>query len=62
MIKIKINLKQKKITKSFKKLRNKLINPSEFKEEHNKFLHSIEKFENYKSEKEPGSVSPNQKK
>ena len=51
-----------KITKSFKKLRNKLINPSEFKEEHNKFLDSIAKFENYKSEKEPGSVSPNQKK
>ena len=50
-----------KITKSLKKLRNKLINPSEFKEEHNKFLDSIEKFENYKSEKEPGSVSPNQK-
>ena len=49
-----------KITKSLKKLRNKLINPSEFKEEHNKFLDSIEKFENYKSEKEPGSVSPNQ--
>ena len=40
-----------KITKSLKKLRNKLINPSEFKEEHNKFLDSIEKFENYKSEK-----------
>ena len=51
-----------KITNSLKKLRNKLINPSEFKEEHNKFLDSIEKFENYKSEKEPGSVSPNQKK
>ena len=51
-----------KITKSLKKLRNKLINPSEFKEEYNKFLDSIAKFENYKSEKEPGSVSPNQKK
>ena len=51
-----------KSTKSLKKLRNKLINPSEFKEEHNKFLDSIEKFKNYKSEKEPGSVSPNQKK
>ena len=50
------------ITKSLKKLRNKLINPSEFKEEHNKLLDSIEKFENYKSEKEPGSVSSNQKK
>ena len=51
-----------KITKSLKKLRNKLINLSEFKEEHNKFLHSIEKFKNYNSEKEPGSFSPNQKK
>ena len=51
-----------KNTKSLKKLRNKLINPSEFKEEHNKLLDSIEKFKNYKSEKGPGSVSPNQKK
>ena len=51
-----------KITKSLKKLRNKLINPSKFKEEHNKFLDIIEKFEHYKSAKEPGSVSPNQKK
>ena len=50
------------ITKSLKKLSNKLINPSEFKEEYNKFLDSIVKFEYYKSEKEPGSVSPNQKK
>ena len=48
-----------KITKSLKKLRNKLINPNEFKEEHNKFLDSIEKFNHYKSEKELGSVSPN---
>ena len=51
-----------KIIKSLKKLRNKLINLSEFKEEHNKFLDSIEKFKNYKSEKEPGSFSPKQKK
>ena len=43
------------ITKSLKKLRNKLINPSEFKEEYNKFLDSIAKFEDYKSEKESGS-------
>ena len=50
------------ITKSLKKLRNKLINPSELKEKHNKFIDSIEKFKHYKSEKEPGSVSPNQKK
>ena len=52
----------KEINKSLKKLRNKLINPSEFKKEYNKFLYSIEKFKYYKSEKEPGSVSPNQKK
>ena len=44
-----------KITKLLKKLRNKLINPSEFKEEHNKFLEEIFK-------KEPGSVSPNKQK
>ena len=51
-----------KITKSLKKLRNKLINPSEFKEEYNIFVDNIVKFEYYKSEKEPGSVSPSQKK
>ena len=51
-----------KITKSLKKLCNKLINPIEFKEEYNKFVENIVKFEYYKSEKEPGSVSPNQKK
>ena len=50
------------ITKSLKKLRNKLINLSEFKEEYTKFLDNIVKFEYYNSEKEPGSVSPNQKK
>ena len=50
------------ITKSLKKLRNKLINLSEFKEEYNKFIDNVIKFEYYKSEKEPGSVSPNQKK
>ena len=52
----------KEITKSLKKLRNKLTNPSEFKEEYNKFADNIVKFEYYISEKEPGSVSPNQKK
>ena len=51
-----------KITKLLKKLRNKLINLSEFKEEYNKFVDNIVKFEYCKSEKEPGSVSPNQKK
>ena len=52
------------ITKSLKKLRNKLINPSEFKEEYNKFVKfdNIVKFEYYKSKKESGSVSPNQTK
>ena len=50
------------ITKSLKKLRKKLINLSKFKEEYNKFVDSIVKFEYCKSEKEPGSVSPNQKK
>ena len=50
------------ITKSLKKLRNKLINFSEFKEEYNKFMDNVVKFKYYKSEKEPGSVSINQKK
>ena len=51
-----------KITKSLKKLHNKLIIFSKFDEEFNKFVDNIVKFEYYKSEKEPGSVSPNQKK
>ena len=50
------------ITKSLKRLRNKLINFSKFDEEYNKFVDNIVKFEYYKSEKKPGSVSPNQKK
>ena len=50
------------ITKSLKKLRNELINFIEFNEEYNKFMDDVIKFENYKSEKEPGIVSPNQKK
>ena len=50
------------ITKSLKKLHDKLINFSEFNEEYNKFMDNVVKFEYYKSEKEPGSVSPNQKK
>ena len=52
----------KEITKSLKKLRNKLINFSKFDEEYNKFMDNVVKFEYYKSEKEPGSVSTNQKK
>ena len=39
------------ITKSLKKLRNKLINFSKFYEEYNKFIDNIVKFEYYKSEK-----------
>ena len=50
------------ITKSLKKLCNKLINLSKYDEEDNKFVDNIVKFKYYKSEKEPGSVSPNQKK
>ena len=52
----------KGITKLLKKLRNKLIIFSKFYEEYNKFVDNIVKFEYYKSEKDPGSVSPNQKK
>ena len=51
-----------KITKSCKKLHNKLINSSKFDEEYNKFMDNVVKFVYYKSEKEPGSVSPNHKK
>ena len=50
------------ITKSLKKLHNILINFSKFNEEYNNFMDNVIKFEYYKSEKEPGSVSPNQKK
>ena len=50
------------ITKSLDRLRNKLINFSEFSEEYNKFLDDVIKFEYYKAEKGPGSFSPNQKK
>ena len=49
------------ITKSLNKLRNKLINFNGFNEEYNKFMDNVTKFEYYKAEKEPVSVSPNQK-
>ena len=49
------------ITKSLKKLRNKLIGVKEFKEEYDKFMDNIVKFEYFKSTKEEGSISPNQK-
>ena len=42
MMKIKINLIQKNYVN---KLRNKLINPSKFKEEYNKFVDNIVNFE-----------------
>ena len=60
IVKIKINLIQKKLLNHLN-LRNKLINFSEFDEEYNKFMDNVVKFEYHKSEKEPGSVSPNQK-
>ena len=49
------------ITKSLKKLRNKLIGVKEFKEEYDKFIDDIVKFEHFKSTKKEGSISPNQK-
>ena len=50
------------ITKSLKKLRNKLIGVKEFKEEYDKFMNNIVKFEYFKSTKKEGSISPNQPK
>ena len=50
------------ITKSLKKLRNKLIGVKEFKEEYDKFIDNIVKSEYFKSTKKEGSISPNQKK
>ena len=50
------------ITRSLKRLSNKLIDFREFNEEYDKFMDDVIKLENYKSEKEPGSVSSNQKK
>ena len=49
------------ITKSLDRLHNKLINFSEFNEEYNKYMDNVVKFDYYKFEKEPGSVSANQK-
>ena len=50
------------MTKSLKKLHNKFINFDEFNEEYNKFMDNTVQFEYFKSEKEKGSVSPNQRK
>ena len=50
------------ITRSLKRLSNKLIDFREFNEEYDKSMDDVIKLENYKFEKEPGSVSSNQKK
>ena len=50
------------ITKSLKKLRNIITGVKEFKEEYDKFMDNIVKFEYLKSERKEGSISPNQKK
>ena len=57
--KIKINTEE--ITKSLKKLHNKLINFSEFNEKYNKFMNDVKGFKDYNAEKKPSSVSINQK-
>ena len=49
------------ITKSLKKLHNNFINFDEFNQEYNKFIDNIAKFEYFKSKKDKGSVSSNQK-
>ena len=51
-----------KVPKSLKKLRNKVLNINEFKEEYNTFMDNVKNFKDYKSEKKLGSVSKNQKK
>ena len=55
-------LNTEEITKSLKKLHNKLIGVKEFKEEYDKFIDNIVKFEYFKSTKKENSISPNQKK
>ena len=50
------------INKSLSRLREKLINSGEFTKEYNIFMDNVERVENYKANKKPGSVSPNQKK
>ena len=62
MIIIKIKFNTEEITKSLKKLSDKLIGVKEFKEEYDKFIENIVKFEYFESTKEEGSISPNQKK
>ena len=62
VIKVIKKIDTEKITKSLKKLRNKIINPSKFKEDYNKFMDNFKNFEDYKYGKEEGGVSKNQKK
>ena len=50
------------ITKSLKQLRNKIIGVKPIKEEYDKFIDNIVKFEYFKSTKKEGSTSPNRKK
>ena len=52
----------KEITKSLIKLNNDAFNSNQFIEEYNKFMDNVKTFEYYKFRKEPGSVSPKQKK
>ena len=62
MIKVIKKIDTEKITKSLKKLRNKIINPSKSKEDYNKFMDNFKNFEDYKYGQEEGGVSKNQKK
>ena len=59
---IKKKFDTEKITKSLKKLRNKIINPSKFTEDYNKFMVNFKNFEDYKYGKQEGGVSKNHKK
>ena len=58
----KIKIDTEKITKLLKKLRDKFINIDEFNEVYNKFKDNVSKLDNFKSEKEKGSVSAKQNK
>ena len=57
-MKIKLKLIQKKLLNH---LKNYIINFNKFDEEYNKFMNDVKGFEDYKAEKQPGSVSINQK-
>ena len=59
---IKKKFDTEKITKSLKKLRNKIINPSKFTEDYNKFMDNFKNFEDYKYGKQEVGVSKNRKK